>query len=302
MTSGKEHSSRQRLADLGLFYCAAIWGSTFFLVKIALEDIDPIVMVGYRFLLAGGLLLGYVKFTGRNVFEGLGRALLLAVILSSLYLSQTIGLKYTTASNSGFITGLFVFFTPVLMRTVFHSRPTFMEWLASLVSLAGLWALTGGLREVNLGDGLTLIAAFTYGLHVLYSDKYMKSGVDPYVISCQQFLLVGVISILAGWALDRPFAVGSVSTGMIVLFLTLLPTLSAFLIQMLAQRITSPVRVTLIFALEPVFAAVFAWTLGGEDVMLQSALGGGLIAVALAISGLPTPAFLSGAIGRKPGD
>lgn len=280
------------MADIGLFYCAAIWGSTFFLVKGALADIDPIVMVGYRFLIAGGLLLVFLVTTGRNVFVGLGRAAFLAVILSLLYIPQTVGLKYTTASNSGFITGLFVFFTPVCLLALFRNRPTLMEWIASGLSLAGLWVLTGGLHEVNLGDGLTLIAALTYALHVLYSDKYMKAGVDPYVISCQQFLLVGTLSLLAGWAFGAPFSVESASAGLVVLFLALFPTLSAFLIQMLAQRITSPLRVTLIFALEPVFAALFAWTLGGEVIVAHRALGGGLIALALAISGLPTPAIL----------
>jgi len=277
------------LADAGLFYAAAIWGSTFIMVKAALADIDPIVMVGYRFLMAGSVLLVFVLLTGRKLFEGLGRAFALAVMLWFLYVPQTMGLKYTTASNSGFITGLFVMFVPLFLRTIFKRRPTVMEVIASIVSLVGLWILTGGLHDINIGDILTLSAALTYALHLLYSDKYMKSGIDPFLISCQQFLIVGVLCLLTALVFDLPFGVGSLEAGGIVVFLALFPTLSAFVIQMVAQKITSPLRVSLIFALEPVFAALFAWTLGGEAFVTHRALGGLFIFAALVLSGLPVP-------------
>ena len=164
-----------------------------------------------------------------------------------------------------------------------------MEWIASAISITGLWILTGGLRDVNFGDIITLLSAVTYALHVLYSDKYMKAGVDPFTISCQQFLLVGVFSLTAAALFDLPFAVGSAYAWWVILFLALFPSLSAFVIQMIAQKYTSPLKVSLIFALEPVFAAMFAWTLGGEKVVAHRALGGLLIFVALVVSGLPQP-------------
>jgi len=277
------------LADAGLFYAAVIWGSTFFLVKGALDDIDPVIMVAYRFLLAGLILLGYLLIARKPVFKGIGRAAFLAVILCLLYIPQTIGLGITTASNSGFITGLFIAFVPLFLRVVFKRKPTLMEVIASGVSLVGLWVLTGGLTQVNNGDLLTLVAAMSYALHLLYSDKYMKAGIDPYIISRQQFLLVGIISLIAGWLFGLSFTVGSTATIGTVVFLALFPTLSAFVIQMLAQRITSPLKVSLIFALEPVFAGLFAWTLGGEEFVLRGAIGGLLIFTALVISGLPLP-------------
>ena len=280
---------RTWLADLGLFYAAAVWGATFFMVKGILDDIDPVIMVGYRFLIAGGLLLVFVLITGRPIFKGLGRSAFLASMVFLLYIPQTIGLEYTTASNSGFITGLFVFFIPLFLKLVFRRNATLMEWLASLVSLAGLWILTGGLSDINVGDLLTLITAMMYALHVLFSDRYMKEGIDPYLISCQQFLIVGLMSLLAGWILGLDFRVYSGFAWRSVVFLALFPTLSAFVIQMVAQKITSPLKVSLIFAFEPVFAALFAWTLGGEQPVLHRALGGLFIFAALVISGLPSP-------------
>lgn len=276
------------LADIGLFYAAAVWGATFFMVKDALDGIHAVTMVAYRFLLAGVLMLGYLLVTHRPVLRDLGKSALLAVILWSLYMSQTIGLGITTASNSGFITGLFVAFVPLFLRTVFRRKPTIMELVASVVSLVGLWILTGGMSHFNAGDALTLIAAMAYALHLLFADKYIKAGIDPYVISCQQFLFVGLFSLVTCLVLRLPFDVGSTRIAGTVLFLALFPTLSAFLIQMVAQKIRSPLRVSLIFALEPLFAAIFAWTLGGETFLLRGAIGGLCIAGALVISGLPS--------------
>ena len=276
------------LADIGLFYAAAIWGATFFLVKDALGGINPATMVAYRFLLAGVILLVYLLATRRPILPGIGRSAFLALILYALYMSQTIGLGITTASNSGFITGLFVAFIPIFLRTLFKRKPTILEVVASAVALVGLWILTGGMSKVNAGDALTLIAAMTYALHLLYVDKYVKEGADPYVISCQQFLLVGIGSLLTCVAFRLPFAVGSREVAGTVVFLALFPTLSAFLIQMVAQKIRSPLRVSLIFALEPLFAAIFAWTLGGEQFMVSGAVGGLFIISALVISGLPS--------------
>lgn len=277
------------LSNLGLFYAAAIWGSTFFIVKDALSDIDPVVLVGYRFILAGTLMLIWMKMTGRPVLRDFSKGLVLSIILLLLYIPQTVGLQYTTASNSGFITGLFVAFVPIFLPLITRQTPTRIDIIACLVSLSGLWVLTGGLHDINFGDMITLLAAMTYALHVLYAGKYMKAGVDPYAISCQQFLLVGCLSLMLAFVMDRPFEVGSSRTWGIIAFLALFPTLSAFVIQMIAQRITAPIKVSLIFFLEPVFAAMFAWTIGGEVMVLHRALGGGLIFVALVIASFSNP-------------
>jgi len=274
------------LADLGLLYAALSWGVTFTVIKTALSGIDPVVMVGYRFLIAGGLLLPFLLFTGRNPLEGIRHAIFISVVLWSLHMPQTLGLKYTTASNSGFITGLFVLFIPVFLIIVFRVKPSIWEGIASVVSIAGLWVLTGGMSQFNIGDALALIGAMAYALHVLLSDKYMKAGFDPYRFSCQQFLIVGALSIVTSAFMGLPFGIENKQALWGVIFIALVPTLSAFVIQMHAQRITRPVKVSLIFALQPVFAALTAWTLGGEEFVLRRAVGGLLIFGALLIASI----------------
>ncbi|MBD3402280.1 EamA family transporter [candidate division GN15 bacterium] len=283
------HRQKAAFADLGLLYAAAIWGATFFIVKEALAGIDAVIMVAYRFLIAGGILLVWLLIAKKPIFQNIKYSIPLAIMLWFLYVPQTLGLKYTTASNSGFITGLFVAFVPIFLLTIFRRRPTVMEVIASVVSLLGLWILTGGLQYVNTGDLLTLVTAMAYALHLLYADRFMKRGFDPYVFSCQQFLINGLLCVLTGLVFGLPFGITTDTALWTVIFLGIFPTLTAFTIQMMAQKITSPLRVSLIFALEPVFAAAFAWTLGGEPFVLRRAAGGLLIALALALSGLPSP-------------
>ncbi len=284
----KNYSKNNAFADMGLFYSAAIWGSTFFVVKDALTDVHPVLLVAYRFLIAGALTLFFIISTKRSLWGHLREGVILSVIIWLLYVSQTLGLKYTTASNSGFITGLFVAFIPLFLILLFKKKPKLMEVIAALVSLTGLWILTGGMRDINPGDMITMVAAVTYALHVLFADKFAKRGIDPYVICCQQFIIVGILSFITAIIFKLPLTVTSSSAGWTILFLALFPTLSAFVIQMLAQKITPPMKVSLIYAFEPVFAGIFAWTLGGENMVSHRALGGFFIFLALIISGLPS--------------
>ncbi len=274
------------LADLGLLYAALSWGVTFTVIKASLPGIDPVVMVGYRFLIAGGALLVFLFVTGRNPFVGLKHALFISVVLWLLHMPQTLGLKYTTASNSGFITGLFVLFIPIFLILVFRTRPSVWDGVASVISLTGLWILTGGMSQFNVGDALAGVGAVAYALHVLLSDRYMKAGFDPYRFSCQQFLIVGTLGIVTSASLGMPFGIETNVALWGVLFVAFVPTLSAFVIQMHAQRITRPIRVSLIFALQPVFAAATAWTLGGEDFVMHKGTGGLLIFVALIVASM----------------
>lgn len=276
--------------QLGLVYCAAVWGATFYLVKEAIAGVHPVTLVGYRFVLSAALLLPWVLLR-KGAPSGRDRSLLvgaagLAALLLALYVSQTWGLAWTTASNSGFITGLFVLFVPILMYAVARRTPTASQRAAVALSLAGLWFLTGGIAGINRGDALTLISAVTYAGHLLVTDRCVRSGHDALWVAFHQFWMTGVAALAGCWALGYPLGVGDARTAWVIVFLAVVPTLSAFFIQLLAQRHVEPMRVSLLFSLEPVFAALFAWTLGGEPFQALGAVGGGLIVAAMAVSEL----------------
>jgi drug/metabolite transporter (DMT)-like permease len=285
-----------------LIYAEAMWGATFYLVKDALAQVDAVALVAYRFLLAGGLLALGLAWRRRPLLAGWRHGLFLGVVLWVLYLAQTIGLGYTTASNSGFITGLFIVFTPLVIWVWLRRPPTPMQALAVALALAGLWLLTGGVSGANAGDVLTLAAAVTYAVQVVYAGRLMERGVDPWVLNCQQIVVVGVLALLTlplqawlqAWAhgvsysaaLTSQFTVaGSAGWGAIV-FLALFPTITAYAAQLYGQQVVDAPRTALILTLEPVFAALCAWTLGGEAWYWQRALGGGVIVFAMLLSEL----------------
>lgn len=267
-------------ADLGLVYCAAVWGATFFMVKDALAGVDPVALVAHRFILSAALLAPWA-LTRPSRSKHLKESAILAVLLFLLYVSQTVGLGYTSASNSGFITGLFVIFVPLFLLIFLGQPPTPVQWVSSVLALAGLWLLTGGIKTANFGDAITLIAAATYAGHLLATDKYVRADADPIVLAFHQFWMTGVLAALYTVVSGRSFAVSTARTSSTIVFLAVVPTLSAFFIQMKAQKTVAPVKVSLIFSLEPVFAAVFAWTLGGEPFAPARAAGGALIVAAM---------------------
>jgi drug/metabolite transporter (DMT)-like permease len=257
-----------------------VWGATFFLVKDALAGVDAVAMVCYRFLLSALFLAPWAlsrPSRGRHLKE----SALLSVLLFLLYASQTAGLAYTSASNSGFITGLFVIFVPLFLLVFFGRPPTRVQWGASLLALGGLWLLTGGIRRANFGDAITLIAAATYAGHLLATDKVVKADADLIVLAFHQFWMTGLLAGLWTLGAGRSFAVTTTSSAWTVVFLAAVPTLSGFFVQMWAQKTEPPVKVSLFFTLEPVFAAIFAWTLGGEAFSPQRAAGGALIVAAM---------------------
>jgi len=278
------------IAEAGLLYAAAVWGSTFFIVKGVLASIHPLALVGWRFTIAAvvlGLWLVLRSPRGGRLAALLGgwkAGLSLGLILWVLYVAQTVGLVYTSASNSGFITGLFIVFTPLAAWLLFRQRARPRHLAAVLIALGGLWLLTGGVRSANLGDVLTLAAAVTYALHVIYAGRYMAEGLSPLALCFQQTLVIGALSLLAAPLLRVPLGAANAGAVWIVVLLALFPTLSAFVIQLYAQRVVDPVRTTLIFTMEPVFAALFAWTLGGEVLLPLKALGGALIVAAMLVS------------------
>lgn len=275
-------------AQAGLLYSAAIWGSTFFLVKNALDHISPLSLIAFRFLIAAFLMLVYLKAKKKKIFSKIGKGLALGLILWVVYFPQTVGLKFTTASNSGFITGLFIILVPIAGWVLFRRIPELKKIISVLMALAGLWVLTGGPGKINFGDSLTLITAVAYALHILCVGKFMESGADPYILTFQQFMFVGLFSLAGSLFTEGGLSWSSDSVWWIIVFLAIFPTMSAFLIQMVAQRFTSPLKVAIIFSMEPVFAAIFAWTMGGEKFAFHRGIGGLIIVAAILVSELPT--------------
>lgn len=275
------------IADLMLILMVVIWGSTFFMIKEHIRFVDPVGMLVYRFGAAAAVLAGFLLFKRRPLWRGLLPGFTAGFWLGLIYLSQNIGMVYTSASNSGFITALFVVFTPLFSIVCFRQRPAPLRLMAAGLSVAGLWFLTGGFSGMNRGDWITLIAPVAGAFYVLFCDRYLKRGLDPLVFCFHQFLAVAGLSLVWMVLFKAPFQITSPATYWVIAYLTVFATLITFLVYAYVQRIATPMKCALIFALEPVFAALFAGLFGGETFSMGQVFGGFLIVVALIVAEIP---------------
>ncbi|MFH2056933.1 MAG: DMT family transporter, partial [bacterium] len=149
MTSNRKQSI---VAELGLVYATVIWGTTFVVVKEALEFINPLTLVAWRFLLAASVLAIWLLLRRKPLLSNWRPGVTLGILLWLIYAPQTIGLEITTASNSAFITGMFVAFVPLFDWIFLRQRFGPSRIVSVLLCLGGLWLLTGGIVNANLGD------------------------------------------------------------------------------------------------------------------------------------------------------
>lgn len=271
------------LADLTLVLMVVIWGSTFYMVKDILDAVDPIGVIFYRFILAAILLAAGLLFTKLPLWKNFHYGLLVGFTLWAIYVPQNIGLQYTTASNSGLITALYVAFMPLFAR-FFNIRISPIRILSCFVAMAGLWLLTGGFHLMNKGDLITLIAPVGVTFYVLFTDRYLRRGMHPLTLSFQQFLVCGLLSLVWMFFSEASFAITTTKALWVMGYLTLFATVITFVVYNFVQKITTPMKVALIFALEPVFAALFAYWFGGERFTGFQILGATLIVVAVMVS------------------
>lgn len=261
-----------------------IWGSTFIVIKQSLEFVDPVVMLVYRFGLAAAVTLGIVLIQKKNPFVKFKQGMIVGFLLWLIYISQNIGMQYTSASNSGFITALFVAFVPLVQILFFGQRPAAMRLLAALISLVGLWFLTGGFQNLNKGDAITLIGPVAFAFYMIINDRYLKTDADPLVIAFQQFFAVAALSLVFVLVTRRPWAMDLAKAGGAILYLALFGTVLTFTVYNYVQRISTPMKVALILVMEPVFAALFAHYFGGETFFGLQIFGGALIILAMLLS------------------
>lgn len=248
-----------------------------------MANTNPLIVTSYRFLISAILLGGYLILKKSQIWSNLKYGLALSFLVFIIYVAQAVGLQFTSAANSGFITGLFVAFVPFFSWIVYKKKPELNKFLAVFVAVVGLWFLTGGFGQLNFGDVITLLTAVAYGLHVLLLGLFVRK-IDPVILAFQQFLFTGLFCLIVALFTHASFAIPTNNSLLIVFYLAIIPTLSALVIQAFSQRYVAEIKAAVIMSFEPVFAAIFAWTIGGEIFSIQKALGGLLIFFAMIIS------------------
>jgi len=283
----KRNAHRAELALLGI---TAAWGLTFVTVQDAVEQMPVATFLGYRFIAAALLLAAVFRRRLRGLSRrGLFQSLVMGVLLTGGYLTQTYGLEATTASKAGFITGLFVVITPIIARLVGGPSIGRIAWAAAAVSAVGMFLLsdTGGGFTMR-GDGLELLCAIIFSAHIVATDWAVAEGHDVGALVVIQLTVVGVVcTLIAVFADQLVVPRGAGLWGALVLTAVIASAL-AFMVQSWAQREADPARTALILAGEPAFAGFFGWWLAGDTMGLMGWVGAALILGAIvAVDAVP---------------
>jgi drug/metabolite transporter (DMT)-like permease len=266
--------------NFAMLIATVIWGSTFIVIKNGLANVHAVTMVCYRFTLAA-LLMGIILiFLRKKLWQHLTVGITLGLLLFASYVTQAIALYYTLVIDGGFIAGLFVIFVPVLSFFCGQEKLRWNFLIAIMLASIGLWNITGGIASFKWGDLLMLLSALMFAVHILYADSVVKKC-DIWVLNFQQFLVAALAGFFSILLFNLPFAVAAWDTVWWILYLALFANVFGYLVQLGAQKIISPTVCALVFSLEPLFVALFAWTIGGEEVVAAGIMGGVMIIAAI---------------------
>jgi drug/metabolite transporter (DMT)-like permease len=269
-----------RLAVLALLAVAAAWGSTFFLTKDLLTRMDVADYLALRFLIASiALILVHPPAISRLSRLDRGRAVALGITYGIAQLVQTEGLRHTSASVSGFVTGMYVVFTPLLAAVILRHKIGRWAWVAVILATIGLGVLS--LRGLSMGTGelLTLASAGLYALHIIGLGAW-STPQNAFGLSALQMVVITCVCGIG--ALPGGFAVPSSAGDWVsVFYMALVAGALALIVQTWAQAHLTPTRAAIAMTMEPVFASSFAVLFGSESVTWRMLVGGALVLSAM---------------------
>lgn len=286
------------IADLSLLLVSIIWGSTFVLVQNAIDFLEPFSFNSIRFLTAAILLILCLFLFEKEQLKKLDAKLLLSGVFIGFWLflgyaTQTIGLLFTTSSKAGFITGLNVVLVPLFSMMLLKQLPTRNAVLGVFTATIGLFLLTmTDVTALNRGDGFVFICAISFALQIIYTGKF-SNKYPTLLLTVIQITTVAILSSLSSFLFEdwrksfNPEILLTKDVTIALVITSIFATALAFLIQTNFQRYTSATRVALIFAMEPVFAAITGFYWANERLSYSALIGCLLIFAGMIFAELP---------------
>lgn len=252
------------MATAALILVTAVWGITFVQVKDAVELYPLLAFLAIRYLIATAALAPIaLRRLGGFGRDGLVAGSVLGVLIALGIGLQTAGLERTTVTSTGFITGLYVLFTPLLGLALFRTPIPRSLWAGVTLALLGLALLSGVPQGSGRGDLLVLISAFVQAFHIVMVERY-ANRFDVFALT---FMQVAAAAVAFG-AVSLAFEELTVPRGWTVwsaLIVTgLFAVAFAYVVQVWAQRRVSATRIAIVFSLETVFAGLFGYLLAGD--------------------------------------
>jgi len=277
----------RRKAEAALLATTLIWGSTFTAVKLGMQEISPVLLIVIRFSLAAAFFLVFFR---RQLFPIHTSAVIKGSILGFFlflgFVFQNVGMLYTTASKSAFITSMMVVFVPLLQFIVERRSPNLGNILGVVIVTAGLWFLTQPMgSSFNIGDALTLGCALVFAIYIVYLDV-VSQEMSTFQLTFLQMASNTVFSFIAMVLFENVMFTFSAFSLLTLAYLTIFATIVSVWVQTRFQKDTTPTRAVIIFTIEPVIASVIAHLVLGEQLGTLGILGGGLIIGGVLISQL----------------
>ena len=269
-----------KLAPWALLAVAAIWGISFVWMKDILDQQDVYSFLTSRFLVAALAMIALNPkvlrhFTKELIFKGL----IIGMALGSGYIFQTLGLERTTPAITGFITGLYVVFTPLIASVFLKERLTLAMWGYIALAVIGLAVLSVDGWSIGLGEAFVLISAVLFAIHIILLGSWSKKF-DAYALTVMQLIGCAILSAIPA-SINGFVAPPDMQVWWVVIFTAIFATAFAFVIQTWSQARISTTKVAVILTMEVVFAALFSFMYGMEPFTLRLAIGGTLVLIAM---------------------
>ena len=296
--------SKKMRGNLILLLTALIWGTAFVAQSAGMEHVQPFTYNGVRTLIGGLVLIPVIflfdrlkpadqrpspdeqKEIRRNSLIG-GAACGVVLCVASSF--QQFGISMTTAGKAGFITALYIVIVPLLGVFIKKKIPK-ITWLCVGIAVVGFYLLC--VKEgfsVSAGDLLVLCCAFFFSIHIMVIDYFNGKQVDGVRMSCIQFLVAGLISLVLMLVFEQPSLENLWAAKGSILYAGVLSCGVAYTLQILGQRDTEPTTATLILSLESVFAALSGWALLHETLRFKELAGCALVFAAVILAQIPLP-------------
>ena len=281
------NSKKRILAIFLLVLTTILWGTSFILTKNLTQEVPVFLYLGIRFLIA---FIGFIPYLIR-IKRVNKKIILFGTLTGLLYyfaiVFQTLGIQTTTAGKAAFITGLNTIMVPFITWLGLKKALKKRVWLAVIISTIGMvFLLLEGESGIIIGDILVLLCAVLYALFIVLNDKYVRI-VDVYLYSMVQLIVISVLSFGGSLLLNETYDLINISVPfwLIFIYMGLAVTAGTFIFQNWGQQHQGPSQTAIIFALEPVFAVIFAsFVLGNETMTIYGWIGSLLVFGAILIT------------------
>lgn len=277
--------TRQLRADLMLLMITVFWGASYMLTKMGLETLQPFNLTALRFVIAfavsGAVFYKHILMADKKVVK---YSFILAIILFSVFISVSFGMKTTSASNAGFLVSLSVVLIPILSYIFLKQKIEKKVIVGVCLAVVGIALLTlNSELRIGFGDLLCILCALLFAVHVVVTGVYTRD-VDSIALGVLQLGFVGLFSTVFSMFTEAIKLPDNSTSWIAVLSLSILCTAVGYIVQAAAQQYTSATHTGLILALEPVFSAVFAYIFLGEILAPRGYVGAAILLASVLIA------------------